>query len=342
MHSGNPTQEIPIWRVFLIMGIGLSAIGFSPVLVRFASDSSPFLLAVVRTLTAYIVLLPFYFWYRRKTLKDTQGSSIDTKGVQSEVSKQFWWMALAGASLGLHLIAWISSIYFTSIASASVLVTIHPILLILVERIAFKYRFQWTVWLGVFIAFIGSIILGFSDQAAEGMYPNPVLGNSLAVLAAIIFAVYFLVGNRIRQQTSWIEYVVPVYGWAAATAFIVLFALYSAAHWGWINASDSVLLKGIVASVSGKSLGLRELVHPSLLWVGVALALGPQIIGHGSLNYAVKFVSPTLLSTLILFEPVLSSVVAFIIFGEIPLFWSLIGMGVIFLGILLTWAKKSR
>ena len=109
-----------------------------------------------------------------------------------------------------------------------------------------------------------------------------------------------------------------------------------------INASDSVLLNGIVASVSGESLGLRELLNPSLLWVGVALALGPQIIGHGSLNYVVKFVSPTLLSTLILFEPVLSSIVAFFLFGEVPLLWSLVGMGVIFLGILLTWSKKSR
>ena len=339
MHSSNPIHEIPMWRVFLIMGIGLSAIGFSPVLVRFASDSSPFLLAVVRTLTSFIVLLPFFFWYRKKERK----SAIEPLKEQKKMhSKQFWWMALAGISLGLHLIAWITSIYFTSIASASVLVTIHPILLILVERIAFKYRFQWSVWVGVFIAFIGSIILGFSDQAAEGMYPNPVLGNALAVLAAVIFAVYFLVGNRIRQESSWIEYVVPVYGWAATAAIVVLFALYGAAQWGWINASDSVLLNGIVASVSGESLGLRELLNPSLLWVGVALALGPQIIGHGSLNYVVKFVSPTLLSTLILFEPVLSSIVAFFLFGEVPLLWSLVGMGVIFLGILLTWSKKSR
>ena len=180
--------------------------------------------------------------------------------------------------------------------------------------------------------------MGFSDQAAEGMYPNPILGNALAVLAAVIFAVYFLVGNRIRQESSWIEYVVPVYGWGRSSNSCFI-ALYGAAQWGWINASDSVLLNGIVATVSGESLVFRELLNPSLLWVGVALALGPQIIGHGSLNYVVKFVSPTLLSTLILFEPVLSSIVAFFLFGEVPL-WSLVGMGVIFLGILLTWSKK--
>ena len=64
MQSTKPIEQLPLWRVFLIMGIGLSALGFSPVLVRFASDSSPFLLAVVRTLTSFVILVPFFFCIR--------------------------------------------------------------------------------------------------------------------------------------------------------------------------------------------------------------------------------------------------------------------------------------
>ena len=251
-------------------------------------------------------------------------------------------MAIAGSSLGLHLIAWISSIYYTSIASASVLVTIHPILLILVERSLFKYRFPLTVWAGVLIAFSGSVILGISDGSADSMYPNPMLGNALAALAAVIFAVYFLVGNKIRQEKSWIEYVVPVYGWAAATAvgvLLIILMLYGA---GIITEPSSIFVKGMVDVQSGDWLTLVQVMTPSLLLVGIGLALGPQIIGHGSLNYSVKFVSPTLLSTLILFEPVMSSVVAYFLFGEIPLFWSMVGMGIIFMGILLTWYRRDR
>ena len=323
-------QQIETWRVFVIMGIGLSAIGFSPVLVRFATDSSPFLLAAIRTFTAYLILLPFYYWNRKNPTR-------------SKVSRrEFWWMAIAGSSLGLHLIAWISSIYYTSIASASVLVTIHPILLILVERSLFKYRFPLTVWAGVLIAFSGSVILGISDGSVDSMYPNPMLGNALAALAAVIFAVYFLVGNKIRQEKSWIEYVVPVYGWAAATAvgvLLIILMLYGA---GIITEPSSIFVKGMVDVQSGDWLTLVQVMTPSLLLVGIGLALGPQIIGHGSLNYSVKFVSPTLLSTLILFEPVMSSVVAYFLFGEIPLFWSMVGMGIIFMGILLTWYRRDR
>ena len=75
--------------------------------------------------------------------------------------------------------------------------------------------------------------------------------------------------------------------------------------------------------------------------MGFGLAVGPQIAGHGSLNYAVKYISPTLLSTLILFEPAVSSFLAFFIFGEIPLVLTFVGMMTVLLGIVLTWTKSS-
>jgi hypothetical protein len=42
--------------------------------------------------------------------------------------------------------------------------------------------------------------------------------------------------------------------------------------------------------------------------IGLALAVGPTIIGHGSMNYAVKYISPTILATLILSEAVVAAV----------------------------------
>ena len=101
MQSTKPIEQLPLWRVFLIMGIGLSALGFSPVLVRFASDSSPFWLAVVRTLTSFVILVPFFFWHRRKMRKSNLGSLKKPRSVERI---HFWWMALAGMCLGLHLL----------------------------------------------------------------------------------------------------------------------------------------------------------------------------------------------------------------------------------------------
>jgi drug/metabolite transporter (DMT)-like permease len=65
-------------------------------------------------------------------------------------------------------------------------------------------------------------------------------------------------------------------------------------------------------------------------------------MGHGSLNYAVKYVSPTLLSTLILTEPIFATILAFFIIGELPAVLSFIAIFVTLIGVTLTWKKKPK
>ncbi len=289
-------------RVYGLLAFGITAIGFSPILVKVATDSSPYLIAAIRTSFAFILLLPLFLSQKRKN------------DVANIAPKEHVLVAISGILLGLHLITWISSIYYTSIASASVLVTIHPIIIIVFERFVYRIKFRSIVWLGVLVAFVGSIVIGYSDFDGEAEYLNPLLGNSLAALAAVIFAGYFLIGNRIRQNRNWFDYVFPVYGYAALTCVIAM-----------------LIVDGFKPEFTGL-----------VLIVGFGLAIGPQIAGHGALNYAVKYISPTLLSTLILFEPAVSSVMAFVIFGEVPLLLTFFGMVIVLIGIILTWTKSKN
>lgn len=286
-----------------ILVLGLSTFGFAPVLVKFATDYSALLLVTIRTVGAFLMLVPVYL-YKKKSRK------YDLKPLGSE-SK---WMALAGIALGLHFTLWTGSLFYTSVASASVLVTTHPIMLIVAERALFKMKFPLTVWAGVFIAFGGSVLLGISDYNSEAAFQNPVLGNAMAFSAAAIFAVYFLIGRKVRQNRSWLGYVFPVYGYAAATCLAML-----------------LIVEGVPAYID-----------PIVLWVGIALAVGPQLMGHGSLNYAVKYVSPTLLSTLILTEPIFATILAFFIIDELPVSLSIAAIVITMAGITLTWRKKPR
>ena len=288
-------------KVYGLLFLGLLAFGFAPILVKYAADYSSLQLAVIRTFIAALLLFPVYARSRKAR---------DEKPILGE-----WkWMALSGILLGLHFISWISSIYFTSVASASVLVVMHPVMLLTVERVLFKVKFSGTIWTGIFIAIGGSVVLGYSDYNADARFANPALGNSLALLAAALFAAYFLIGRKIRQHHSWIGYVFPVYVWAAATCIIVLF-----------------LAEGFVIPTD-----------PKLLLIGAGLAIGPQILGHGSLNYAVKYVPPTLLSTLILSEPLLASFLAFLLFAEVPATLSIVAMFIILIGVGFTWKQKPK
>ena len=293
-------QQFNKVTVYGALAAGLIAFGFAPILVRFASDTSPIVLVTYRTVFAAIFLLPYWLVKREPASR--------------EISKtEHAQVGLAGVCLGLHFSCWISSLYYTSVASASVLVTIHPILVIVVERFLFKRSFATATWLGVAMAFGGSVLLGISDSQITQPFSNPLFGNFLAFSAAVIFVVYLFLGQKIRQKREWIDYVFPVYGYAAVTCLIL-------------------------AMVLGKSLFEITTVG---VWVGIGLAVGPQILGHGSMNYAVKFLSPTLLSTLILVEPLFASVLAFFIFSELPPLFSIIAMSVILVGIGLTWQRKK-
>lgn len=289
--------------VYGALAAGLIAFGFAPILVRFASDTSPVVLVTYRTVFAAVLLLP-YWWIRRKPAEKKPIFSV----------REHLYVGLAGVCLGLHFTCWITSLYYTSVASASVLVTIHPIMIILVERLLFKRNFVWTTWLGVIMAFLGSALLGISDSQVEQSFSNPLLGNFLAFSAAVIFVVYLFLGQKVRQKREWIDYVFPVYSYAAVTCLILVGLL-----------GENLLTVSLIGVLAG-----------------LGLAIGPQIMGHGSMNYAVKFIAPTLLSTLILIEPLLASVLAFFLFDELPPFFSITAMIIILAGVGLTWKRKTK
>lgn len=295
------SQVFPKSKVFAALAAGLVAFGFAPILVRTTPETPALVLASYRTVFAVIILLPYWLYKRSSDQRLFKG-------------KRSILVVLAGVCLGLHFACWISSLYYTSVASASVLVTIHPVILISAERLWFKRSFAWTTWLGVFLAFLGSILLGISDSQIEQSFSNPLLGNALAAAAALIFVVYLLIGQQIRQDREWIDYVFPVYFFTAVTC--VLLAI------GFGNNLLNISAVGIAA--------------------GIGLAIGPQIVGHGSMNFAVKYVSPTLLSTLVLSEPLFASVLALLFFNELPPVPSILSMIIILSGIALTWKRKAE
>lgn len=298
--STPPSQTAPLGKVVFLLIVGLLTFGFAPILVRFATDVEPLALAAMRTGFSVLFLLPF--WFQKKVSL----SELKRNGARPVL------MIAAGISLGLHFTFWIGSLHYTSVASASVLVTIHPVMLIVAESLLFKKNFRPLVWAGVFVAFSGSVLLGLADETQMEQFPQALLGNTLAFSAAVIFVIYFLIGRKIRQHTEWIDYVFYVYLYAAITCAVLTLI--------WV--------------------GGFPIISGTAVLVGIGLAIGPTVIGHGAMNYAVKYVSPTLLSTLILSEAVVAAIAAYFIFGEVPSTLSLGAMTVIVAGVSLSWTRR--
>jgi len=77
----------------------------------------------------------------------------------------------------------------------------------------------------------------------------------------------------------------------------------------------------------------------TFLWF-LLLALVPQLIGHSSFNWALRYTSATLATVPVLGEPVGSTLLAYIILGEGLTWWKLVGGGLILIGIaIVSWRE---
>jgi drug/metabolite transporter (DMT)-like permease len=72
------------------------------------------------------------------------------------------------------------------------------------------------------------------------------------------------------------------------------------------------------------------------------LALGPQLVGHGSFNYAVQHIPAAIVGMLALFEPVGASILAYLLFGEVPPVTAITGMIIVMTGVaIVVWERRS-
>lgn len=293
------------FRLIVILCLSLVALSFSPILVRLAGEVNAIALATWRTAISVLLIAPFYFFYDKKRVKETFTEPIKHINLLT---------MLSGVSLGFHFILWISSLKYTSVASASILVTIHPVLLIIAEQSIFKIKFPRVVWLGVLLSFAGSIYLGYVDGLATTQaFPEALYGDFLAFSAAVVFAIYFLISRKVRQQATWLGYVGPIYFWSFVTCLVI----------------------GIGSQIN-------FLLPKEAILVALGMAVGPQFLGHGTMNYVVKFVSPTILSTTILVEPVLATLFGMYLFSEFPTFLAYMAMLIIITGVVITWFGNKK
>ena len=279
--AGRPAAVY--WALF----IGLSTFSLSPILVRLASDAPGMTIAVWRTLIAAAVLAPFAAFKIRDE-------------VRAFTRRDYMLIVAGGVLLGLHFVAWIESLYHTTVASASVLVTTSPIFLAVLGYAFLGERLSRQVNIAIVLAVVGAALIGFGD-ASGGEGDDPLLGNALALTASLVFSFYILVGRVVRRKTSWLAYVFPLYFVAAATIFVIALILRT--------------------PLLGFSMPFYALC--------AAMAIGPQILGHGSFNYAVRYVTAAMLGLLSLIEPIGASILAYILFDEVPAALALVGMLVV-------------
>jgi drug/metabolite transporter (DMT)-like permease len=222
-----------------------------------------------------------------------------------QVSRRDLALAIAaGACLAAHFATWFTSLAYTSVASSTALVTTNPVFVALATWLIFRERLGAGTWIGVLITVAGSALIGLSDSGG-GHGAAPLLGDALALLGAVTVSGYFLLGRMLRARLALLPYIWLVYTSAAVGLLLVL-------------------------AVTGQSLvGLPPAGYLLLL----GLAVGPQLLGHTAFNWAIKYLSPTLVTVAILGEPIGSAAMALALFQQPLQPLQLVGGGVLLVGI---------
>lgn len=223
------------------------------------------------------------------------------------------WTIVAGVLLGIHFIVWIESIYHTSVAGATVLFTTNPLFIAGFGYFVLRERLSRATVIAIAVSVFGAALIGLGD-ATDMRFPRAMLGNGLALASSVTFAGYLLLGRLTRQSSEWLAYVFPLYSVVAVT----------------------VLVYALARGVPMFGFGWKVYVACGLM------ALGPQILGHGSLNYAVKFIPVAVLGLLGLTEPVLATLWAWLLFGEVPGRLAIAGMVIILTALVLVyWPSRN-
>lgn len=275
MHTPEPRAFAAARRrAFIALVLGGIAIGCSPIFVRISE--------VGATSTAFwrlaLALLPLAFLFARE--RGEAGSQ--------RLPRRFSEHALAaapGVVLGVELVAWHASIHMTSVANATLLANMAPVMVTLFSWLVLKQAVSRAFFIGLALSITGAAILASVEAPLQS---GSLKGDLVALLAAALYAVYLLILGHARKTY--------------ATGTIML----------WSSASAAIIV-----------LVFALLMEPALLPVtltGWAIVIGLAWISHAFgqslIIYALAWLPVTFSSLTLLIQPVVAAILAWLLLNE--------------------------
>ena len=261
---------------------------------------------MIRYITAPALIIALYRVIFTAGLTALLGSTAPA-GIRQLKHRDLAYILTSGVFLALHLGLWITSLRHTSISSSVLFTNLQVIFVLLLSAWLLKERVNRWVQAGIGLALLGSLLIMQGD-----LQSGRLLGDMLALLSGLFIALYFLIGRDVRSRVDVWTYT----SIAAAAASLVLLVLCPV-------------------------LGLKLTGYPRLDWILFLLqAAIPGIVGHATLNWALKYVKAPVVSVSVLGESVGASILAYLIFGEALAWYQLAGGFLILSGIYIAAARE--
>ena len=288
-------------KALVVLITGACIIGFAPIFVRLSS-AGPAATGFWRMLLA----LPLLALMARPAQQQTAGLAVSLKTAPSIFA------LLAGLAFAADLAFWHYGIAHTTVANATVLSNLTPIVVTAVAWVVFRETPQRLFLAGLVLAIVGALTLAHGAASAS-VERNTLLGDALSVGTAVWYALYFLAVRKARQSAS---------------APLVMF-------WSSLVAAPVLLVV---------SLGLHEPLLPTTLlgWLACIGLAGVHVAGQGSIAWALGRLPTATTSLVVLVQPVVAAVLGMVIFSEAIGPWQIMGGALTLGGVALAQWSTSR
>ncbi len=226
--------------------------------------------------------------------------------------------ATSGIALALHFWAWIASIHLTTIAASVTLVSLQPAVIVGISALFLKESPTGRQLAGIVVSLIGAAVIAAPDWGGNGspVVGNAMLGNLLAASAAVTAAIYYTIGRHLRARYGIWAYVGLAYTACAATLLIA-------------------------AAVTGTVLTPQP---PRELAIFAGLALGPMLLGHTGMNWALKYLPAYVVNLTVLGEPIGATLLGALIpaIAQVPSMITIAGGVVVLAGVIVAVTGRPR
>jgi len=270
----------------LVLGAAVLAVGWAAVLVRLA-DVPPVSAAAWRLSLAGVFL---GLLARGAPGLPAPATSTGPAAARLPRFRVHAFTLGAGVLLAWHFGAWFHSLALTSISSSVTLVTTTPLFAAVLAPWLLGEPTGRRAWIGLALAFVGSLWLSGADFGSGDGGRGALIGDLLAVSAAVASSLYFMAGRALRDVLP-----LPVY-------------------FARVTACAAVLLVAV-----GLATGAPLWGFPPVSWLALlGLAVVPHVLGHGLLHHASRHLPAQRVQIVLLGEPLASIGYAWLLWGERP------------------------
>ncbi len=240
---------------------------------------------LIRYSSAHAIAIAFYRLFFAASIMGLTSASIKV-GLQKLDTKDFILLVFNGFVLATHFAVWISSLKYTTVAASVVLVDTSPFFATIFAYIFLKEKVGQKHVLGIILCFIGTVLILGADLGLEGN----LYGDLLALVGGVLAGFYFFVGRKMRPKIEFLSYVTYVYSFSAF--FLLLYMIIFNVPFFGYTVNDYIIF--------------------------FLLAAGPSCLGHNSYNYSLKYLKASSVSATVYGEALGSTLLAIVLFNEIP------------------------